>query len=75
MVLQLHGFPVSNFTQKVLITLIETKTPYELVLVNLAQGETYSEAYMARNPFGAVPCLVSKWLFSVSTMTETTSSG
>jgi glutathione S-transferase len=39
------------------MTLNETKTPFELVLVDFAKGEHKQPAHMARQPFGQVPSL------------------
>lgn len=39
------------------MTLNETNTPYELVLVDFAKGEHKQPAHLARQPFGQVPAL------------------
>lgn len=39
------------------MTLNETKTPFELVLVDFAKGEHKQPAHLARQPFGQVPAL------------------
>jgi glutathione S-transferase len=39
------------------MTLKETKTPYELVVVDFATGEHKQPAHVARQPFGQVPAL------------------
>jgi len=53
----LHGHPVSTCTRKVLMTLGETETPYELKLVDFAKGEHKQEAHLARQPFGQIPTI------------------
>jgi len=55
--LTIHGNPRSTCTRKVLMTLAESATPFELVTVDLAKGEHKSEAYLRRQPFGRVPAL------------------
>jgi glutathione S-transferase len=59
MVLRLYGHLISPFAQKVLIMLIETETPYEFVHVDFIKGEQNAPAHLAKNPFGAVPYMVS----------------
>jgi glutathione S-transferase len=61
MVLKLHAHPMSPFAQKVMIVLAETKTPYELVLVDMQALGQKEPDYLAKNPFGTVPCMVSSW--------------
>jgi glutathione S-transferase len=39
------------------MTLAETKTPHELVMVDFAKGEHKQPAHLARQPFGKVPAL------------------
>jgi len=39
------------------MTLNETKTPFELVVVDFAKGEHKQPAHIARQPFGQVPTL------------------
>jgi glutathione S-transferase len=39
------------------MTLNETKTPFEFVLVDFAKGEHKQPAHLARQPFGQVPAL------------------
>jgi glutathione S-transferase len=39
------------------MTLAETQTPYELVVVDLAKGEHKKQPHLSRQPFGQVPAL------------------
>ncbi|MEI9948369.1 MAG: glutathione S-transferase N-terminal domain-containing protein [Pseudomonadota bacterium] len=55
--MKIFGHPGSTCTRKVLMTLNETKTPFELVLVDFAKGEHKQPAHLARQPFGQVPAL------------------
>jgi glutathione S-transferase len=55
--LQIFGHPMSTCTRKVLMSLHETNTPYELVVVDFAKGEHKQPAHLARQPFGQLPAL------------------
>ena len=55
--MKLYGHPLSTCTRKVLTTLAETNTPYELVVVDFATGEHKAPPHVARQPFGQVPAL------------------
>jgi glutathione S-transferase len=55
--IKLFGHPASTCTRKVLFTLHETNTPFELVLVDFAKGEHKGAAHMARQPWGKLPAL------------------
>ncbi len=55
--MKIFGHPASTCTRKVLMTLNETKTPFELVVVDFAKGEHKQPAHVARQPFGQVPAL------------------
>ncbi len=55
--LKLFGSPVSTCTRKVLMTLNETNTPFDFVVVDFAKGEHKQAANLARQPFGQVPAL------------------
>jgi len=55
--MKIFGHPASTCTRKVLMTLHETKTPFEFVLVDFAKGEHKQPAHLARQPFGQVPAL------------------
>jgi glutathione S-transferase len=58
--MKIYGHPASTCTRKVLMTLHETNTPFELVLVDFAKGEHKQPAHMARQPYGQVPSLDDK---------------
>jgi len=53
----LYGNPASTCTRKVLTTLVETNTPYQMVVVDMAKGEHKQPAHVARQPFGQVPAI------------------
>ncbi|MEO6602550.1 MAG: glutathione S-transferase N-terminal domain-containing protein, partial [Polyangiaceae bacterium] len=55
--MKIYGHPASTCTRKVLMTLNETNTPYELLLVDFAKGEHKQPAHLAHQPFGQVPAL------------------
>jgi len=55
--MKIYGHPMSTCTRKVLMTLQETGTPYDFVLVDFAKGEHKQEPHLSRQPFGQVPAL------------------
>jgi glutathione S-transferase len=55
--MKIFGHPMSTCTRKVLMTLVETNTPYELEVVEFAKGEHKQPPHLARQPFGQVPAL------------------
>jgi len=55
--LKIYGHPMSTCTRKVLFTLNETNTPYELTVVDFAKGEHKQAAHLAHQPFGQLPAL------------------
>jgi glutathione S-transferase len=55
--LKIHGHPMSTCTRKVLMTLAENDTPFELVVVDFATNEHKGEAHLRRQPFGRIPAL------------------
>lgn len=55
--MKIYGHPLSTCTRKVLTTLEENGTPYELVVVDFAKGEHKQPAHVARQPWGKVPSL------------------
>ena len=55
--LNVFGNPMSACTRKVLMTLAETKLPYEFVTVDLTKGEHKREPHLSRQPFGQVPAI------------------
>jgi glutathione S-transferase len=55
--MKIFGHPMSTCTRKVLMTLAETNTPHEFVLVDFAKGEHKQPPHLAHQPFGQVPAL------------------
>jgi glutathione S-transferase len=55
--MKIYGHPMSTCTRKVLMTLLETNTSYDLQVVDFAKGEHKQEPHLARQPFGQVPAL------------------
>ncbi|KAG6897266.1 hypothetical protein C0992_002918 [Termitomyces sp. T32_za158] len=55
MVLKLYGSPRSTCTQRVVTVLLEKQVPFEVIAVDLAQGEHKSPAYLEKQPFGQIP--------------------
>ena len=55
--LKIFGHPASTCTRKVLMTLAETKTPYELTVVDFAKGEHKQQPHLGRQPFGQIPAI------------------
>lgn len=55
--IKLFGHPMSTCTRKVLTTLHETNTPFEMNVVEFATGDHKKEPHMARQPFGQVPAI------------------
>lgn len=58
MVLKLYGLHESHFVRLVAAVLIEKQVPFEFVEVDLSKGEQKTPEYLAKNPFGLVPCIV-----------------
>lgn len=55
--IKLYGSPFSTCTRKVLMSLLETNTPYELHVIDFAKREHKAEPHVARQPFGQVPAI------------------
>ena len=55
--MKIYGHPVSTCTRKVLMTLHETNTPFELQVIDFAVGAHKQPAHLAHQPFGQVPAL------------------
>ncbi|MBC7977370.1 MAG: glutathione S-transferase C-terminal domain-containing protein [Myxococcales bacterium] len=55
--MKIYGHPMSTCTRKVLMTLAETHSPYELEVVDFATGAHKQEPHMSRQPFGQMPTL------------------
>ena len=58
MVLKLYGLYRSPGVRLVAAVLVEKQVPFELVSVDLANREQKSPEYLAKHPFGQVPCIV-----------------
>jgi glutathione S-transferase len=55
--MKLHYHPLSTYSRRVRIQLIEKPLACELVLVDMAQRKHRDPAYLALNPYGRVPTL------------------
>lgn len=55
--IKLYGNPMSTCTRKVITTLHETNTPFEMNALDFMKGEHKQPAHMARQPFGQVPAI------------------
>jgi len=53
----LYGTPLSTYVRTVRMIFAEKDVDYELVDVNIFQGESRTEAHRRRHPFGKVPAL------------------
>jgi glutathione S-transferase len=58
MVLKLYGIYRSPWVCLVATVLHEKKVPFELVSVDLANGEHKSPEYLAKHPYGQIPYIV-----------------
>ena len=55
--IKLYGSPLSTCTRKVLMTLGETSTNYELMVIDFATGAHKKEPHVSRQPFGRIPAI------------------
>ena len=55
--MKLYYHPLSTYSRRGRIQLIEKRLPCELVLVDMAQRKHRDPAYLALNPYGRVPTL------------------
>jgi len=55
--IKLYGSPLSTCTRKVLMTLAETGTNYELMVIDFASGAHKKEPHISRQPFGRIPAI------------------
>jgi glutathione S-transferase len=55
--IKLFGNPMSTCTRKVLMTLAETNTPFELAAIDLMKGEHKGDEHVRRQPFGRIPAI------------------
>jgi glutathione S-transferase len=58
MVLKLYGVYRSPFVRVAAAVLLEKKVPFEVVPVDLANGENKTPEYLAKHPFGQIPYMV-----------------
>jgi glutathione S-transferase len=55
--IKVYGHAMSTCTRKVLMTLVENGTPYELVTIDLMTGGNKQPEHLARQPWGKVPVI------------------
>jgi len=55
--IKLHYHPLSLYSCRVTIAMLEKKIAHELVVVDLVQGKHRDPAYLALNPYGRVPTI------------------
>jgi glutathione S-transferase len=55
--IKLYGSPLSTCTRKVLMTLGETQTPFEMNVIDFATGAHKKEPHISRQPFGRIPAI------------------
>ena len=58
MVFKLYGSYASPYVRLVAAVLLDKQVPFELVPVDLANGEHKSPEYLSKHPFGQIPCIV-----------------
>src|SRR4029077_3283014 len=55
--IKLFGNPLSTCTRKVLMTLHELGTPFEMNVIDFTKGEHKQPAHLKRQPFGRIPAI------------------
>lgn len=55
--IKLHYHPMSTYSRRVRMALLEKQIPHELVLVDMVARKHRDPAYLALNPYGRVPLL------------------
>jgi Glutathione S-transferase len=65
MVLHLYAAPLSTASARVAQVLREKKVPFEFHPIDLSKKEQKTEEYLAKQPFGQVPYIVSYLVLSV----------
>jgi len=55
--IRLHYHPVSTYSRRVRIALLEKQIPHELVLLDMAARKHRDPEYRALNPYGRVPAI------------------
>jgi hypothetical protein len=73
MVLKLYGLHASHFVRLVAAVLIEKQVPFEFVMVDLSKGEQKTPEFLAKHPFGQVPCIVCRPLLKILSLQFTRS--
>jgi glutathione S-transferase len=58
MVLKVYGIYRSPYVRLVAAVLLEKQVPFELVAVDVANGENKTPEYLAKHPFGQTPLIV-----------------
>ncbi|KAJ7196325.1 glutathione S-transferase [Mycena rebaudengoi] len=54
-ILKLYGSRIATCTRRVATVLHELKVPFELIEVNIMEGEHKTPAYLEKQPFGQIP--------------------
>lgn len=62
MVLKLYAHTISPSSSLVVAVLHEKEIPFEFVTVELFKEENKKPEFLTKNPFGQIPCIVSKEL-------------
>ena len=75
MVVKLYGIYRSPWVRLVAAILLEKQVPFELISVDLANGEQKSPEYLEKHPYGQVPYIVcdliiSSHLFATGSLSE-----
>ena len=55
--IRLHYHPMSTYSRRVRIALLEKQIPHELIVVDMAARKHRDPAYLALNPYGRVPAI------------------
>ena len=55
--IKVHYHPMSTYSRRVCMALLEKKIPHELVLLDMAARKHRDPVYLALNPYGRVPTL------------------
>ena len=59
MVVKVYGVIISPYVQIVILTLKEIGIPFEVVPIDPTSGQNKAPEYLAKQPFGQIPVLVS----------------
>lgn len=57
MTIKLYHHPLSTFSRRVVIALLEKQIPYESIVLDMAARKHREPAYLALNPYGRVPTI------------------